>query len=450
MVEFDVTSGIVIVGAGGAGMAAALRSARLGSEVLLLEKSVRRGCNSELSGGLVQAAGTRFQRELGIEDTPEQMMEDILAKNGGDCDRDVLRAICVRSSDVVHFLADHVGLDLHLDTNVLHFGHSVLRMHATPSELGSEIVAGLRAAVAAEPGITFVDEVEVAGLLRDGDRVVGVDVVRPERERAGAHSVLLSCDGFGANRSMVARHCPEIAGAVFIGSENNTGDGIRLGAEAGAELDHMNSYQGHCHVNPRHGTRLGGGLPALGAIMVNLEGRRFEREDQGYSEFARVVLAQPEQVAVEIFDQRIFDLAWPTGAFREAHEAGAIESAATVGELAGTFSLPADVLEHEIADYSRAVADGVDRLGRIHFDAPLMAPFYGSLVTGALAHTQGGLRIDSRCRVLGPNGSAIAGLYAAGGTAAGISGAGPAGYMSGNGLIHALATGFIAAEHMAA
>ena len=119
--------------------------------------------------------------------------------------------------------------------------------------------------------------------------------------------------------------------------------------------------------------------------MVNLEGRRFERENQGYSEFARVVLAQPEQVAVEIFDQRIFDLAWPTGAFREAHEAGAIESAATVGELAGRFSLPADVLEHEIADYNRAVADGADRLGRIDFDEPLIAPFYGSLVTGALA-----------------------------------------------------------------
>lgn len=377
------------------------------------------------------------------------MMADILRKNGGDCDRDVLGAVCTRAADVVHFLADHVGLDLHLDTNVLHFGHSKYRMHATPSELGSDVVAGLRAAVASDPLVTFVDEVEVTGLLRDADRVVGVEVERPQRERVSARAVLLSCDGFGANEDMVKRYCPEIAGAVYIGSENNVGDGIRFGTEMGAELAHMSSYQGHSHVNPQHGTRVGGVLPALGSIMVNLEGRRFEREDQGYSEFARVVLAQPDRVAVEIFDQRIFDLARAAGSFREAHEAGATRRAETVGQLAVEFGLPTEVVEGEVADYNRAAVEGDDRLGRREFGEPLTPPFYGSLVTGALAHTQGGLRIDPRCRPLRRDGSAIAGLYAAGGTAAGISGGGPAGYMSGNGLIHALATGFIAGEEMA-
>ena len=364
-------------------MIAALRAAQLESGVLLLEKSLRRGCNSELSGGLIQASGTRFQAELGIVDGPEEMMADILRKSGGNCDRDVLRAICTRARDVVHFLADHVGLDLHLDTNVLHFGHRALRMHATRSELGGELVAALRGAVARDPRITFVDDVAVAGLLRDGDRVAGVEVVSPERERVGGRCVLLSCDGFGANQDLVTRYCPEIAGALYIGSENNVGDGIRFGAEMGAELDHMSSYQGHCHVNPQHGTRLGGGLPALGSILVNLEGRRFEREDQGYSEFARVVLAQPDGVAVEIFDQRIFDLSWPTGAFREAHEAGAIRRAESVTDLALSFGLSAEVVEREIADYNRAAVEGDDRLGRHEFGEPLRAPFYGSLVTGA-------------------------------------------------------------------
>ena len=376
-------------------------------------------------------------------------MADIMRKNGGECDSAVLRAICTRSRDVVHFLVDHVGLDLHLDTDVLHFGHSAFRMHATPSELGAELVSALRAAIARDPRITFVDNVEVEELLVDGDRVVGVQMARPERESVGARCVLLSCDGFGADQSSVKRYCPEIEGAVYIGSENNSGDGIRWGAELGAALDQMTAYQGHCHVNPDYGTRLGGGLPALGSILVNLEGLRFEREDQGYSEFARVVLAQTKGVAVEIFDQRIFDLSWPTGAFREAHDAGAIQRAETVGDLALAFSLPADVLENEIEDYNRAAVEGEDRLGRREFGEPLSSPFYGSLVTGALAHTQGGLRIDPRSRVLRDDRSVIPDLYAAGGTAAGISGEGPAGYMSGNGLIHALATGFIAGEEMA-
>ena len=83
MKTFDVVAQVVIVGAGAAGMAAALRASQLESEVLLLEKSVRRGCNSELSGGLLQAAGTRFQAELGIAEGPEDMMADILRKNGG-------------------------------------------------------------------------------------------------------------------------------------------------------------------------------------------------------------------------------------------------------------------------------------------------------------------------------------------------------------------------------
>jgi len=429
-------------------MMAALWAVRAETEVLLLEKSTRRGCNTELSGGLIQAAGTRLQAALGVDDSPQLMWSDILRKNKGKCDPDVVRAVCDRSAEVVHFLADRVGLPLHLDTNVHYYGHSAFRMHATHTETGSEIVTGLRNALADEPAITLVDEVNVRGLVRDQVGVVGVDVERGGRERIEADCVLLACDGFGGNRDMLRRFCPEIAEAAYIGSENNTGDGIRWGEQAGAALDLMTAYQGHSHVNPMFGTRLGGMLPNLGSIMVNLDGRRFEREDQGYSEFARVVLAQPGAIAVEIFDERIFEIAWNTGSFREAFEAGAIKKADTIAGLAQQLSLPKDALEGEIEDFNQGARTGRDRLGRSDLRDPLEPPLYGSIVTGAIAHTQGGLRIDSFCRALRPDGTFIRGLWAAGGTAAGISGDGADGYMSGNGLIQAFSTGLIAAEMM--
>lgn len=425
----------------------ALVAAERGANVLLLEKSVHRQCNTELSGGLVQAAGTRFQMELQIHDDPTVMMQDILSINGGCCDYDVLAEICRRSADVVHFLADVVGLELHLDTSVLYKGHANFRMHSTKGELGQELVAGLRKAIRSHPRVTFVDDARVSGLLTDKGEVLGV-VAGDARERLGGGATVLSCDGFGGNQDLVLANLPSISGAVYIGSENNTGDGIVWGRAVSAAVDRMTAYQAHSHVNPQYGTRLGGSLPSLGSIIVNKKGARFAAEDQGYSQFAAPLLAQPEGVGVEIFDQRAFDAVWQTGSFRQAYEVGAVRRAATVEELAGLFGLPVESLSEEIDTYNASAVEGKDRFGRTDALRPIAAPFYGSVVTGALVHTQGGLRIDPTCRVLRDDHSHITGLYAAGGTAAGISGDGPDGYMSGNGLIQAFATGLIAGEQI--
>lgn len=439
---------VLVVGAGGSGMVAALRAAQLGATVLVLEKDLASGCNTGFGGGLVQGAGTRYQRAAGIEDSPEAMHADIMGKNGGAAEADVVMAICRRSADVVHFLADTVGLEVHLDRNVRYYGHSAYRMHAGPEETGAEVAAALRAAIAAHPRITVVDHARVTGLLERDGRVAGVRTADPRRSTVPAASVLLACDGFGADRAMLERHCPEIATATYIGAPNNTGDALRWAVEVGAALDRMTAYQGHAHVNPGTGTRLGGGLPGMGSILVNADGRRFEREDQGYSEFARVVLAQPGGVALEVFDQRIFDLAWSNGAFRAAHAAGVLARADTAEALADHFGVPAAALAEEIADFNRAARDGGDRLGRSDHVQPLVPPLWGARVTGAMVHTQGGVRIDPRARALRSDDVPIEGLYASGGTAAGMSGDGPEGYMSGNGLAHAFGTGLIAGEEM--
>jgi fumarate reductase flavoprotein subunit len=437
---------VVVIGGGGAGMLAAISAANSGFPVMLLEKSTRRGCNTEWSGGLVQAAGTRVQRAAGVVDSPQTMFDDIMRKNGSTSDPAIVATIAQRSKDVINVFIDEVGMDLHLDENVLYYGHTNYRMHATSTETGAEIVQQLRAYIDHHERIDFIDEAEFVDAsphrhgwevtVRHGGEVEDVVVGR---------KLVLACDGFGGNREMLRVHCPAIAEAEYIGSENNTGTGIRVAERLGAALDLMTAYQGHSHVNPAYGTRLGGSLPNLGSIMVNLEGRRFEREDQGYSEFAKYILAQPGQRAVEVFDGAAYEPALATGSFRDAVEAGAVKSAATLGELAATFQVPVDTFVAEVERYN-AEADGTDWLGRSDPRHALTAPFYGAVVTGAIAHTQGGVRIDTSCRALTPENRVIDGLLVAGGTAAGISGDDDKGYMSGNGLIQAFVTGMIAGE----
>ena len=414
---------------------AAFAAARRGVEVVLLEKDTRLGCNTELASGSIPAAGTRFQRALDIQGTPEEMAEDILRKNHGQAEREIVLALCRKSREIVDLLMDEVGLPLTLNTDAGRSGFSFLRLHNPPGRTGAPLIRALHAALARFPNATFADRTPGAGLVADeGGAVAGVVAGASGEQRIGAKKVVLACDGFGASKPMLERYIPEMAGVEYIGVQGNTGEGIRWGMELGAATAHMSGYQGHGLVCAGYGTRLSPEIPQLGAVIVNVHGERFAREDQGYSEFARVVLAQPRGVAVALFDQRIYDVVAPTEHFRDTVASGALRSAPTLEALAAAFKLPADKLRTSVEECN----------------APLSPPFYGALITGALAHTQGGLVVDVHARVLRPDGSCIPNLYAGGGTAAGISGDGPEGYLSGNGLLSALGLGLIAGEHSAA
>lgn len=424
---------------------AAARAAVDGHAVVLLERDLSMLSNTRICGGLVPAAGTRWQAAAGVRDDAGQMAADIRSKNRGRVDEPVLEAICRRSADVMTFLADTVGLDIHLHTTILHPGLSRHRLHATPGETGAEIAAGLLAWLRRHSQVTIEDGFRVVSAIVEGERIAGIRADDGRKVRGA--SIVLACGGFGASRPLLDIHCPSAAHAFYMGSASNDGTAVEIGQQLGATFAYMSGYQGHSHANPDHDTHLGGSLPSLGAILVNLRGARFAREDQGYSEFASAILAQPDNRAVEIFDAQAHAEARSLGPFREALEAGAVVQAATTAELAQAFNLPLTPLVEAIDTYNMAVREGrPDPHGREQFRRVLEPPFYGSLVAGALAHTQGGLHIDANARVLDSDSRPIEGLWAAGGAAAGISGEDPAGYLSGNGLAHALATGLIAAE----
>lgn len=437
---------LVVVGAGACGMVAALAAARRGSQVLLLEKGDKLAGNTVRSTGLIPAAGTRFQRGAGIlDDTPELMAEDILVKNDHESDPELTRLLCQESAPLVEWLADEAGCEMICYTDFLFPGQSRLRMHGPQNSYGSELAAQLERAVRNEPGIVLLRNTPVRDLVWDGTRVSGVETADGSVE-AGA--VILALNGFGGNREMVEEYLgPEAASALYYGSPNNTGESIRWGLSLGAATEHMGSYQGHASVAAPDGPLVTWGVVVNGAILVNREGARFGCETVGYSEYAGAVMDQPGGEAWEIFDEGVYEASRGTR-FEEVIEAGKATRSETLEGLAEAFGLPADVLAATVEEINRSArGETLDRFGREDFaGGPLEPPFYGVHVRGALFHTQGGLKVDTRARVLRPDGMPIPGLYAGGGTAVGVSGSGYKGYSSGNGLLAATVLGKISGE----
>jgi fumarate reductase flavoprotein subunit len=420
MSEIDV----VVAGAGAAGMMAALVAASRGARVALLERDAGARNTLAASGGLFAAAGTRWQAALGIDDSPALFASDIAAKTGDAVDPRLRAAVSTHAARAATFLADGAGLPVHLHRGQWP-GHSAERLHATPAESGAELHALLRAAV--------------APMLRDGAALEallpgGVEISEAgTRRRLAARAVVLATGGFGADPALRARFIPGAARAVHVGGALADGTGIRLAEQAGAALACMDAYQGQPHVSPHliagERPRFGAALPAHGAVLVNRLGQRFADERMGPSELTAHLLAQPEGVAVEIWAEAAQQAALAGGPFRRAVELGAVARCGSLAELAARFALPEGALAATLAGW-----------------AP---PFFAAEVTGALAHTQGGVVVDGAARVLRGDGTPIPGLFAAGGVACGISGLGSAGYVPGNGLAQSFALGLLAGESAA-
>lgn len=394
----------VVIGAGAAGMMGALVAAHRGADVQLLEASLDGPSNLRVSGGLFPGAGTRWQRQAGIQDDAANFARDIRAKAAGTANEAIVDVVARRCGDAIDFLADDCGISIHL-MKIVAPGHSVPRLHATPGESGRELLALMRAAISRDKRIALIE--------------------RPVADLAefGTTPILLATGGFAANRGLLREFLPEVAEALHIGAGPNDGCAIEWGRSRGAAVAVMEGYQGQGHVNPGGRTRLGMALPRLGAILLNGEGKRFVDEAIGPSELAAVVLAQPGGRALEVFDQRIHAAAMSQGPYREAFEAGEVKVVDDLTEL----GLP-PIDPQDLAKFSR--------------------PLYAAWITGALAHTQGGLAVDARARVLRADGSPIEGLFAAGGAAAGLAGRGGEGYLPGNGLAQSFALGLIAGEEM--
>jgi len=448
--SWDAETGVLVVGAGACGLAAAIAAHDAGADVAVVEKLERGGGNTVLSSGSVAAGGSRFQREAGIEDSADLLYDDLMRKSGPHEAEAVTRLLADGSASLVEWLVDRAGARLALVTRYRHVGHSVPRLHAPRSRRGKDLFDDLERAVVAR-GIPLAFGQGASALVAGDDGSVQGAVLRDlqgNESRIRAGKVILATNGYAANADLVREFCPEMAGAAYYGAPGSTGDGIVWGRELGAELANIGAYQGHAAVVEPHGAPLTWTVIEKGGVLVGRDGRRFANEDLGYSGFARAVIAQGE-FAWAVFDGRITDIARDEDKFLELMQLGAVRVGETLAEIAAPHGIDADGLADTLEVYNGAArGEWVDEFGRQDFAlAPLAGPWGIIRVTAGLFHTQGGLRIDGGARVLRPGRSPIPNLFAGGGAAGGVCGqSGGAGYSSGAGLLAALGLGRIAGE----
>ena len=452
-VTFDVGCDVLVAGGGAAGMIAALRAKLAGADVLVVERDAVPSGSTALSAGLIPAAESRFQREAGVADSKRSFADDIMAKAHGEPDPCAVAAVVEAVGPAIEWLADAHGLPFSVITNFTYPGHSAMRMHGLPSRSGAELIDRLRAA-AEQAGIDIVASAPVTALFADATkRITGVEITRPDgsTDRIGCGALVLATNGYGGNREMVAECIPEMAGALYFGHPGNQGDAVLWGRALGADVRHLSGYQGHGSVALPHGILITWATVTEGGFQVNSRGERFANEARGYSEAASSVIAQPDNIAWTLFDSRIAEIARQFEDFRQAEAAGAILSADDVISLAAAAKLPAHALAETCGTVDALkAANAVDAFGRDWSGKPaLKAPFRAVRVTGALFHTQGGLVVDGTARVVDCTGEPLPNLFAAGGAACGVSGRSAAGYLSGNGLLTAVAYGFIAGAEAA-
>lgn len=440
--DFDISCETLIVGAGACGLVAALSAQEAGQQVLVIEADAVPSGSTALSAGLIPAARTKIQRAAGIEDSPEQFAADIQSKAKGENDPALVELLAENAAPVIDWLSDSYGLPFSLVTDFDYPGHARRRMHGLPTRSGAELIDALRAACEGV-GIDIICERRAKSLFYDKGRIQGIAVSRPGggTETIGCNRLILACNGFGGNRELVHRHMPEIETGLWFGHDGNRGEAVLWGEALGATTEHLGAYQGHGNVAHPHGILITWAVITEGGVQVNRDGHRFWNEAQGYSEAARAVLAQPGGEAFAIFDSRIAGIARQFEDFKRAEAIGAIRKCDTLEGLAELLGLPPGALAEEISEIPLG---GTDRFGRYFAETRLTPPYCGVRVTGALFHTQGGLKVDASARVVRQDGSAFSNLYAGGGAACGVSGRSDSGYLSGNGLLSAVVLGRLA------
>jgi len=437
---------VCIVGGGACGLTAAIALRKAGIDVLVLERDESGTGSSALSSGFIPAAETRLQKSLGIEDSHQLLIDDVMNKAHGQAPLHLLKAYVLAATHAIDEL-EQMGLPFEIVDGFLYPGHTVRRMHTMPEKTGATFMTRL-AQVANDLGADFLGQSLVCELwVNSEDRVLGVGYQRPDGaiEHLACHELLLACNGFGGNTEMVKELLPEMANAVFAGHQGNDGTAIQWGRQLGLQMGDLDAYQGHGSWVTPQGALMTWAFIMEGGVQVNALGQRFNDETGGYSEAAVHVLSQPGSVAWNIFDAPLLDLLRSFPDYRDAEAAGALRTAKDVAGLAAIVGCEETALQ---ATLNEVRTGHTDSMGRT-FSRSLQAPYHAIKVTGALFHTQGGLEVDANCRVMKTNGQVLTNLYAAGGAARGVSGRGADGYLAGNGLLSAVGGGWLVAQDIA-
>lgn len=415
---------VIVVGGGAAGMAAAIAAREEGASVALLEARDKLGGSAALSGGHLYAAGTRYQREAGVEDHPDRLFDYYRTVNRFQVEPALIRAFADRSAAAIDWAVEHgvqlLGLE-HTDMTPVLRGHRV-------EGYGAGLAEALARAVQAA-GADIVYRTRVRELAIEDGAVVGV-LVAGEEFRAGG--VVIASGGFARNLDLVAAHYPDgLAGGDWSGSpagDGSRGDALELAGQVGADM--LGSGRGLATLRPRvTGIWYGGRF-----VLVNPRGRRFI-DESSYTSVVSEAVRQQGGRCFAIFDEdgRLehtggYDTSQPfrrddlrldwVGIDQAAQRKAVIVRADTVPKLAAGIGADVAVLSATLDRYNAACdAGGGDELfsPRDHLVPIRRPPFYAVECRPACIILTGyGMRIDTEARVLTPAGTAVPGLFAAG------------------------------------
>ena len=471
--DIEETVDVVVVGAGGAGMTAAITATDAGKKVIVVESQPIAGGNSVRSTGGMNAAKTpyqdknEFKEAAGVEktlataaekfadnetitalaatvksqwdayqanpqgyfDSVELMELDTMIGGKGKNNPELVKALAENSADAIEWLAS-IGAEV---KNVGAFGGaSVKRIHRPVNADGKVTAVGAYIVPILEKNlqdrnVQFLFDTTANEIIMKDGKAVGIKGTGKDGHKVtiNAKSVVIATGGFGANAEMVEKYKPELKGFATTNAEGAQGQGIDMATAAGAATVDMDQIQIHptVHIEEDGNAHLiTEGLRGDGAILVNAEGKRFYDEVSTRDKVSAAIIEQTDKSAWLVVDQAMVD--------KSAVIAGYIKSGytvtgATYEELAKAMGVDEATFTSTMNTWNQAVEAKSDaEFGRTSFANPLTtAPYYAIKITPAVHHTMGGIVINPKAEVLNEKGEAISGLYAAGEVTGGVHGA---------------------------
>ncbi|MBP3875186.1 MAG: flavocytochrome c [Lachnospiraceae bacterium] len=438
----DLDTDVVIIGAGGAGMTAAINTAQAGKDVILLEKMPYAGGNTTKATGGMNAAETHYQAEQGIDDSVEQFVEDTMEGGHNINDKDLVTTLAENSAEAIDWL-DSIGAPLPKVS--FSGGATNARIHAPEdgSGVGAYLVTSLLKKMD-ELDINVMYDTKATSLISKDGTVTGVKAESRDTEYTiNAKAVILATGGFGNNEDMIVQYRKDLKGTVTTSAPGITGDGIVMAEDVGAGLVDIEQIQLHPTVEQKTSMLITESVRGDGAILVNQDGKRFTDELLTRDVVSAAELEQPGSYAYIIFDQRLRD---GLKAIEKYVSTGITVQGDTIEELAEKIDVDPATLAETLKNWNQYVADQNDPdFGRTTgMDHDLsQAPFYAIKIAPGIHHTMGGVHIDTDARVIDKDGNPIPGLFAAGEVVGGVHGGNRLG---GNAVADVVVFGKIASE----
>ena len=424
--EYDV----VVIGAGGAGFAAAIEAKLAGKNVLIIEKMPAVGGNTLISGAEYAAPANWIQEKQGLKDSADLMYEDVLKGGDNKNNPELVRVLVDNALAGAEWLRDECGV-IWEDDLMFFGGHSVKRSLIPLDASGVEIIKKM-SKKAEELGVKlYVDTKAVELITKDG-AVVGVKAEGKDNDyEFSATNTIITTGGFGSNLEMRVKYNKDMDEKILsTNTVGSTGDGIIMAEKIGANLVGMEYIQTYPICDPLTGTLLYFDDARLygHTVIVNLEGKRFVEELGRRDVMSMAIKAQTGNACYEIVDQTGFDksklLENHGPEIEYLYENKLLVKADTLDGVAEFFGINKENLKETIANYNKYVDEGKDpEFNKRSLPSKVeTGPYYMIKAVPAVHHTMGGIEINTNAEVIGTDGKVIKGLYAAGEVTGGVHG----------------------------